>query len=242
MPAVDILMPDGTWITNRYLPQDVANHLGLGADMWNTQRTIRYPLISHGSMYDPAKIGVMVAGVEVPLINFLTDSSGTTTPSAATTPTVQPPAPPTNGNVDANILPQTIVTTSGGMMPAPRWEVSLETPARGIYRLILLMPEGDRYGTSGTYPSCSRMNPDGCRGMEFPTIDDAVAYAKANNEKPVLIDLPFDPGVEEAWRIVEGGEPNPPNSRFLDGSAASLASSLLIALPFLGMLFRRKRQ
>lgn len=88
---------------------------------------------------------------------------------------------------------------------------------RPTYRLILYIPDRGVYGTSGTYfapsgPLCSPTTPGGCKGMEFPTVQAAVDWARANNEIPVYIDMDYDPGVTEAWRLAAGGTPAAPRS------------------------------
>lgn len=69
-----------------------------------------------------------------------------------------------------------------------------------IVRLILLSPRGDGlYDTGATYPGCSRATPELCQGVQFATLEDAVSYAYAHNEFPVLA-----ASEAEVWDVVEG--------------------------------------
>lgn len=69
-----------------------------------------------------------------------------------------------------------------------------------VVRLILLSPRGDGlYDTGATYAGCSRATPELCQGVQFATLEDAVVYAYAHNEFPVLAT-----SEAEVWDVVEG--------------------------------------
>lgn len=92
---------------------------------------------------------------------------------------------------------------------------------RTVYRMILFVPDRGIYGTGANYPTCSREDMTACDGQEFPNLQAAVDYARSRDETPVYIDLDYDPGIEEVWRIAEGGEPWPPKSAVIETVDAS---------------------
>jgi len=114
MPAIDILMPDGTWQRGRTDAQDVANFIGTGADVYDTAGN-KLTLVFFNSLndlnvskYNPGVWNIVVPGGtgpqgSIPLADYLAGSI----PQPAVTP-----------------------TTSGGMMPVTAWTATAtaETP------------------------------------------------------------------------------------------------------------------
>lgn len=135
--AVDILMPDGTWIRNRGPEsggtQDVANHIGMGADLYEPggPNSKKLTLVfwnstsnPNPSKYDPAVWSVQVPGGTGPggsitLTEYLNGGGDALIP-----PTVVPPTTtgggggPTTGGPGAGggltdvVLPSTPITTT----------------------------------------------------------------------------------------------------------------------------------
>ena len=66
-----------------------------------------------------------------------------------------------------------------------------------VYRLILAGT--NRYDTGATYPGCTIDNQQACDPVAFDTLEDAVDYAYAHGELPVMV---FSE--QEAWNIAAG--------------------------------------
>lgn len=238
MPAVDILNADGTWLRNRSEANDVAGFIGGGADIFVDG--IKYPLMNRaGSMYNPDIIWVVVGNSQIPLRQFLSSSSVQSQATSASTIVPQTPASESTPVAVASMIPQQtpsvkLVQSTGISMVQKLPAISIN--GKPIYRMMLQTPEG-KIGTSATYPACTRTNPEGCLGMEFDSIGEAVAYGKSLNETMVMIDLPYDQGVDEAWRIAAGGELNPPKS-YLYSESSNMG---ILALAAIGALLLWKK-
>ena len=119
-----------------------------------------------------------------------------------------------------------------------------------VYRLILFTPrpgldypEGGSYDTGATYQGCSQDNPGACHAAQFNHLEDAVQYAKHNNEIPVLVSTEAD-----VWAILAGQKPITDNMIVTEKSSGLLAgidtNTMLAlgigALVILPMLFRKR--
>jgi hypothetical protein len=79
-----------------------------------------------------------------------------------------------------------------------------------VYRFILQTPDltfpnGYRFDTGANYPACSSVNTSACQPQQFATLDDALAYATAHSEVPVMVQ-----SSAQVWDIIAGNEPVPP--------------------------------
>ena len=125
-----------------------------------------------------------------------------------------------------------IVTAT--VSPAVHWTVTAdpdtEIPRREtIYRLIIDMAPG-RIDTGATYPGCSRDNQAACVPIQFSTMEEALAYAAANGETPVIV-----PDADTAWGMVEGTIPIP--SPGISPTMLGLGAAAVLAL----LMWRRKK-
>lgn len=100
-----------------------------------------------------------------------------------------------------------------------------------VYRLILAFSPG-RVDTGATYPMCSRSNPDACQPVQFQTVEDAIAYAKAHNEIPVRV-----ADENEAWAIIDGSVPIHESNIMTGGGFFDNLSPMEIVAGLLGLVF-----
>lgn len=93
-----------------------------------------------------------------------------------------------------------------------------------IYRMVLQTSPG-RVDTGATYPQCSPDNPAACQPQQFASVQDAIDYASANGETPVLVASAAD-----AWDIAAGRRPIAPEMILAQPSILSSLMSNPIAL------------
>jgi len=103
-----------------------------------------------------------------------------------------------------------------------------------VYRLIIVSEPG-RVDTGALYPGCSRSNPDACKPMQFASIEDAVAYSKANNEIPYLVNT-----IDEAWSIVDGSQAINPAQVISDGAGGGVGTIGMVAIGAMALFFLPK--
>jgi hypothetical protein len=70
--------------------------------------------------------------------------------------------------------------------------------------------------TGASYPGCSRETPDACQGAQFASLADAVAYAYAHGEVPVIA-----ASEAEVWAVMEGTAQLQPSRIIPPGSGGS---------------------
>lgn len=93
-----------------------------------------------------------------------------------------------------------------------------------VYRFILETDHGVidgvhvgvKFDTGASYAECIPANPDGCRPMQFGSLDEAVQYSFANDEIPVRVE-----SIEETWEYVLG-QRRIPAERVIPGSSLDL--------------------
>lgn len=129
-------------------------------------------------------------------------------------------------------IPQPGTPVQSGGVPSGSSVGQTRPRLMSLYRFILYKPDPTNpYATGANYPGCSQTNTSGCRPMGFPTLQDAIDYAEANNEIPYRVD-----SEAEAWALNAGDIDIDPR-KILGKQAVSHFGTSTLLLVALGLWF-----